>query len=130
FAAFLAEEAVAGTRLAEFGVERFLRLSVGVGDEIRRALERDLQLFDFAEVALEPTRGFARGGDHHVDQRGVKHRKRVPARRSRVKTVARRWRASALRPPRLSRGRPPSAWRRTDRAPGRCCLRPWRSDAI
>ena len=51
-AAFLAEEAVAGAGLGQFGVERFLGALVGGGDEIGRALERDLKLLEFAEVAL------------------------------------------------------------------------------
>ena len=52
-AAFLAEEAVAGPRLGELGAERFLGAVVGGGDEIARALQRDLQVLDLAEVALE-----------------------------------------------------------------------------
>ena len=72
-AAFLADEAVARTRLVEFRVERLLGAAVGGGDEIRRAFERNLQLLDFAEIALERAARFARGGDHHVEQCGVGH---------------------------------------------------------
>ena len=55
-AAFLAEEAVAGTRLGQLA-RRLLGLAVGGGDEIARALERDLQVLDLAEVALEAAAG-------------------------------------------------------------------------
>ena len=43
---------------------------VGGGDEIGRALQRDLQIFDFAEVADETASRLARGGDHHVQGGG------------------------------------------------------------
>ena len=43
-AAFLAEEAVAGPRLGQFGIQRLLGAAVGGGDEIGRALQRDLQI--------------------------------------------------------------------------------------
>ena len=72
-AAFLAEEAVARARLGKFGAQRLLGLAVGGGDEIARALERDLQILDLAEVALERARGLARGGDHDVDEGGMLH---------------------------------------------------------
>src|SRR6185437_12270812 len=55
-AAFLAEKAVAGARFDQFLIERFFRAPVGGGNEIRGALERDLQLFQFAEIALERAR--------------------------------------------------------------------------
>ena len=72
-AAFLAEEAVARTGLGELGFERFFGLAVGGGDEIARALERHLEVLDLAEVALQRPRGFARRGDHHVEEGGVLH---------------------------------------------------------
>ena len=72
-AAFLAEKAVAGPRLGQFLQERLLGAAVGGGDEIGRALERDLQILDLAEVALERARGLARGGDHDVEQSGAEH---------------------------------------------------------
>src|SRR6185312_2608915 len=72
-AAFLAEEAVAGTRLDQFLIERFLGAAVGGGDEIRWTLERDLQLLEFAEVALERARSFARGRYHDIEQCGAEH---------------------------------------------------------
>ena len=72
-AAFLAEEAVAGPRLGEFGSQRLLGPAVGGGDEIRRALERDLQVLDLAEIALERARRLAGGGDHDVEEGGVLH---------------------------------------------------------
>ena len=55
-AAFLAEEAVARPRLGQFLAQDFLGAPVGRGDEIGRALERDLQVLDLAEVALEAAR--------------------------------------------------------------------------
>src|ERR1022692_100480 len=70
---FLAEKAVTGPRLGELLVQRLLGAAIGGRDEIRRALERDLQLLQFAEIALERARGLARGGDHHVEQGGVVH---------------------------------------------------------
>ena len=72
-AAFLAEKAVAGTRLGQLRKQRLLGAAVGGGDEIGRPLERDLQLLDFAEVALERARGLARGGDHDVEESGAEH---------------------------------------------------------
>ena len=88
-AAFLAEKAVAGPRLAQFGEQRLLGAAVGGGDEIGRALERDLQLLQFAEIALERARGLARGGDHDVEQSGVVHGAwGLPARGRAVKSAA------------------------------------------
>src|SRR5262249_4457312 len=46
----------------------------GGADEIARSLDRDLQVLDLAEVALEAARGLAGGGDHHVEEGGAKHR--------------------------------------------------------
>src|SRR5262249_3475674 len=67
------EEAVAGPRLGEFGAHRLLGAMVGGGDEVGRALERDLQLLDLAEVAPQPARSLARGGDHDVEEGGLQH---------------------------------------------------------
>ena len=50
-AALLHEEAEAGPRALQLGLERALGLEVGVGDEIARALHRDLKLLDLAEIA-------------------------------------------------------------------------------
>ena len=66
--------------MLQLRVERLLGAAVGGGDEIGRALERDLQLLDLAEIALERARGLARGGDHHVEQGGVEHGARRSAR--------------------------------------------------
>ncbi len=76
-AAFLAEKAVAGPRLRQFGVKRFLGAAVGGGDEIGRTFQRDLQILDFAEIALERARGLARGGDHDIEQGGMVHGPRI-----------------------------------------------------
>ena len=67
-AAFLADEAVTGPRLGEVGVQHLLGAPVGHGDEIGRALQRHLEIFDLAEVALEAAAGAARGFDHDVDK--------------------------------------------------------------
>ena len=72
-AAFLAEEAVAGPRLGELGAQGVLGAAIGGRDEIGRALERDLQMLDLAEVALERARRLAGGGDHHIHQGGTEH---------------------------------------------------------
>ncbi len=72
-AAFLADEAVAGSRFREVGVEHLLGALVGERDEIGRALQRDLQMLDLAEVALQAAAGAARGLDHDVDEGGIEH---------------------------------------------------------
>ena len=77
--ALLAEEAVTGARLRELVAQHLLRAVVRGGDEISRSFERDLQTFDLAEIALEPARGFLRGTDHHVQERGLDHDVRVSA---------------------------------------------------
>ena len=72
-AAFLAEEAVIGPRLGELFAHDLLGALVGRGDEIARALERDLQLLDLAEIALEAAAGAVRRFDHDVEDGGMKH---------------------------------------------------------
>src|SRR5262245_13679167 len=72
--AFLAEKAVSRPRLGELGAQDLLSSMVGRRDEVARPLDRDLQMLDFAEVALEAARGFAGGGDHDVEESGAKHR--------------------------------------------------------
>ena len=72
-AAFLAEEAIAGTRLGQFGAERLLGLAIGGGDEIARSLERHLEVLDLAEVALQRARGLAGRCDHDIEERGMLH---------------------------------------------------------
>ena len=72
-AAFLAEEAVIGPRLGEVLAHDLLGAAVGGGDEIARSLQRDLQVLDLAEIALEAAAG-ARGGlDHDVEDCGMLH---------------------------------------------------------
>ena len=70
-AAFLAEEAVARPRLQQFRAQDLLGAVIGGRDEIRRTLERHLQVLDLAEVALEAAAGLARGGFHDVQQGGL-----------------------------------------------------------
>jgi hypothetical protein len=67
-AAFFAEKAVVRPRLGEFLIDNFLGPPVGRGDEIARALERDLQMLDLAEIARQAAPGAARGFDHDVDE--------------------------------------------------------------
>ncbi len=72
-AAFLAEETVIRPRLGQFLAHDLLRAPVGGGDEIAGAFDGDLQLLDFAEVALEASPGTARGLDHDVEYSGMQH---------------------------------------------------------
>ena len=72
-AAFLAEKAVIRPRLGEFLVDDFLGAAVGGGDEIARALERDLQVLDLAEIALEALAGPIGGLGHDVEDGGMLH---------------------------------------------------------
>ena len=53
--------------------EDFFGAPVGGGDEIRRPLERDLQILDLAEIADQRARRLARGGDHHGDEGRAEH---------------------------------------------------------
>ena len=72
-AAFLAEEAVIRPRLGEVVAQDLFGAPVGGGDEIARPFQRDLQVFDLAEIALEAFAGAERGLDHHVEQCGMVH---------------------------------------------------------
>src|SRR6185503_14714016 len=72
-AAFLAQKPVTRPRPGELGAQHLLGASVGGGDEVGRALERDLQLLDLAEVALEAARRLAGGGDHDVEESRAEH---------------------------------------------------------
>jgi len=77
--ALLADEPTAGVRAEQGALERLLGLEVRGGDEIRRALEVDLELGTPAEVVHQP---FARAArrTHHRRQlgRGVEHRRLMP----------------------------------------------------
>src|ERR1700756_1533600 len=66
--AFLAEEAVAGTRLGEVGIEHLLGSFVGERDEVRRSFQRHLQMLDLAKIAFQAAAGAGRGLDHDVDE--------------------------------------------------------------
>src|SRR5271166_3414187 len=72
-AAFLAEEAVAGTRRCKLGAQRLLGATVGRSHEIGGTLERNLQVLELAKIPLERAAGFLGGFDHHVKERGTKH---------------------------------------------------------
>jgi len=52
-AALFADEAVAGPCLGEILVDDLLGALVGERDEIGRPLQRDLEMLDLAEIALE-----------------------------------------------------------------------------
>ena len=71
--AFLAKKAVAWARKLEFFAQDFLGSPIRGGDEIGRALQRGLQVLDFAEIALERATRLARGLDHHVEEGGAEH---------------------------------------------------------
>ena len=72
-AAFLAEKAVIRPRLGEFLAHDLFGAAVGGGDEIARALQRDLQVLDLAEIALEAAAGAVRRLDHDVEDGGMEH---------------------------------------------------------
>jgi hypothetical protein len=74
-AAFLAEKAVARPRPGEIGVEHLLGALVGERDEIRRPLQRHLQMLDLAEIALKVAAGAARRLDHDIDEGGIEHQR-------------------------------------------------------
>ena len=72
-AAFLAEKAVIRPRLGEVLAQDLLGAPIGGGDEIARPFQRDLQILDLAEIALEAFAGAKRGLDHHIEQCGMVH---------------------------------------------------------
>ena len=72
-AAFLAEEAVFGPGLGQFLVNDLFGAPIGGGDEIARALQRDLKVLDLAEIALETAAGTARRLEHDIEDCGVEH---------------------------------------------------------
>src|SRR6266478_7556081 len=72
-AAFLAEKTVAWPRLGELRVQNLFGAAVCRGDEIPRAVHRDLQVLDFAVIALEAATGLAGCRRHDVKQCGTKH---------------------------------------------------------
>src|SRR6266852_1127510 len=72
-AAFLADEPIARPRMLELRAHDILGVPVGAGHEIGRPLERDLQLLELAEIALERAARLVRGLDHHVEQGGAEH---------------------------------------------------------
>lgn len=72
-AALFADEAVAGPGLGEVLVEDLFRALVGERDEIRGTLQRDLEMLDLAEIALEAAAGATRCLDHDIDSGGIQH---------------------------------------------------------
>ena len=72
-AALLHEEAIALAGLGELAIDDFLSPLIGRRDEIRRALDRDLELRHLAEVARKAAPGLAGRPDHDVHKRGCGH---------------------------------------------------------
>jgi hypothetical protein len=81
--AFLAEKAIAWARKLELFAQDFLGPPIRGGDEIGRALQRGLQVLDFAEIALERAARLTRGLDHHIEEGGAEHGRsgRMPLRK-------------------------------------------------
>ena len=65
-------EAIAWPRLRQFLEQDLFGFVVRFGHEVRRAFFRDLQLFDFAEIARQVTRRLAGRGDHDIHYGGSK----------------------------------------------------------
>ncbi|WP_425459652.1 hypothetical protein [Hankyongella ginsenosidimutans] len=54
--------------MAKLGLQGGIRLAVGLADEIRRPLARDLQVLDLAEIAAQGDGCLAAGFVHHGNQ--------------------------------------------------------------
>ena len=75
-------------RPGEFLAQDFFSAPVRGADEIGRPLERDLQVLDLAEIALEHAAGLVRGLDHHIEEGGAEHGATgLPAAMPKVKTA-------------------------------------------
>ena len=72
-AALLHQEGVARPRPRQLGVDDLLGLAVGLADIVAGALERDLQILDFAEISAERFAGLERGLDHDIQKRRAGH---------------------------------------------------------
>ena len=72
-AALLHHEAVAGAGLGQFLEQDLFRALVGEADEIAGTLGRDLQVLEFAQIALEPAPGLDGGGCHDIHKGGADH---------------------------------------------------------
>jgi hypothetical protein len=66
-AGFLHQETVVRTGFLQFLPQYFFHTVIGSRNEIARSFLRDLQLFDFAEVAQQTAGRFPGGPDHHID---------------------------------------------------------------
>ena len=75
-------------RLGEVVAQDLLGAAVGGGDEIARPLQRNLQMLDLAEIALEAAAGAPGGFDHDVEDGGVQHGVRVRGAARAVKPAA------------------------------------------
>src|SRR5579862_2896407 len=74
-AALFHEEAIAGPRLRQLGLQGLLGFEIGGRDELARSLDRDLQLLDLAEIADEPACRLQGGPGHDIDEcRADRHR--------------------------------------------------------
>jgi hypothetical protein len=72
-ARFLHQETVARARFLELLADDFLTALVGGGDEVAGSLDRDLQIGDFAEIALYAARRLAHGIDHDGEISRLSH---------------------------------------------------------
>ena len=70
-AVLLHDEAVLRPRLGQLGEDDLLGLAVGVGDEIGRAFDGNLQLLDLAKVAQKAARRLLGGIGHDIEERGA-----------------------------------------------------------
>src|SRR5262245_40662091 len=73
-AALLSQEPIARAGAAKLLAENLFCAMIRGADEVCGSLERHLQVFDLAKVALETARRFACGGNHDVDEGRAQHR--------------------------------------------------------
>ena len=72
-ARFFHDETVAGARPRKLFEQGLFGAFVSGSDEVARSLDRDLQVLDLAEIALQAAPGFERGRNHHIHQGGADH---------------------------------------------------------
>ena len=72
-ARFLHQETVARARFLELLADDFLAALVGGGDEVARSFDRDLEIGDFAEIALHAACCLAHGIDHDGEISRLSH---------------------------------------------------------
>src|SRR6476660_2870774 len=72
-ARFLHQETVARARFLELLADHLLAAFVGGRDIVSRPFDRDLEIGDFAEIALHATGGLAYGIDHDGEMSRLGH---------------------------------------------------------